>query len=196
MSERNKLLSVLVVGLLVGFGVGRLTPQQANTTETQALGESDIASEKIIKEDEPSIVSESEVIQVPETGAQLSASVFTSITGSSIDRPQVQKVGYGINVGDQPASDQVMVASVAVLGPTWIAVHADRDGLPGNVFGAYRIETNLSGVTVDLLRDTEKGMKYYVVLQEDNGNGKYDLYLDSEIVTSSGALVYDSFVAQ
>ncbi|MDP3988812.1 MAG: hypothetical protein Q8P93_01095 [bacterium] len=189
MSERNKLMSVLVVGLLVGFGVGRLVPQNADTIQVP-----EDTNELVEDATDVDVVVDTSVDSA-ETGGQLSASLV-SLTSSLIDRPQVVKAGYGVEVRDQLAGEMVTVSSVAVTGSTWVAIHADRDGAPGNVFGARRIETNASGVEVSLLRSTERGMKYYILLQEDNGNGKYDLYSDAEIISQDGLLIFDSFIAK
>lgn len=194
MTERNKLLAVLVVGLLVGFGVGRVLP----TTPAQIDDKSDEGVVMVEKKDGDAMrmVEDKGDVESPETGAQLGAAAAGALTHSAIERPQADRAGVGVSVLDQVAGENVLVSSVAVTAPTWVAVHSDRGGRPGNVLGARLVEANSGGVLISLLRPTEKLQTYYVVLQEDNGNGSYDLYIDPELVRPDGTLVFGAFVAQ
>lgn len=194
MAERNKLLAVLIVGLLVGFGVGRLV-SQSNLNEE---GESVVADlEKDATQEEGNAITIEEILgQEPQVGSQLSAGVAGALKKTALDRLQVTKDDAMVSVFDQIAQDQVLVSGVVTSSPVWVAVHANRDGVPGNVFGARLVSASDTEIIVSLLRPTESGSMYYVVLQEDNGNNIYDLYLDKEIVDARGNLVTKAFMAQ
>jgi hypothetical protein len=180
MAERNKLLAVLIVGLLVGFGVGRLMPQETEDTQEELVQtQEDVA-----------------LTQEPEVGTQLQASIAGALTRSALDRSQVSKIDVSVLVSDQVSGESVFVDSVEVDSKTWVAVQANRDGVPGNVLGARRIEAPVSSLEIPLLRTTVPGEVYFVLLQEDNGNNQYDLYQDPEIVDTIGNLIFDTFVAK
>ena len=193
MTERNKLLAVLIVGLLVGFGLGRLIP---GVNSEVVVGEDDGSADAVIVTGEDNVQITETPSDAAETKGQLSASLSGSLTASDLDRPQKTASGVGLKLLDQPAGESVEVSSVAVTMPTWVAVHADRNGRPGNVLGARLVDSNTSGLVISLLRATQAQETYYVLLQEDNGNGSYDLYDDPELVSLAGELIADAFVAK
>ncbi|MHB1163444.1 MAG: DUF7282 domain-containing protein [Minisyncoccota bacterium] len=108
-------------------------------------------------------------------------SLTTNVTSASEVTPSPNGA---LAVADQPAGSSVTVESVTVPPPgVWIAVQETENGALGNVLGATRVHGPLSGVVVNLLRNTEPGQTYAVVLYRDGGDGGvFDLKIDSVYV--------------
>ena len=88
-----------------------------------------------------------------------------------------------LQVLDQPAGRAVVVKSVDVSATSWIAVRDYADQKIGNVLGAARREKGTSrDVVVDLLRATEPGKQYAVVILTDNGDGEFSTKTDSPLM--------------
>lgn len=92
-----------------------------------------------------------------------------------------------LTVGDQPAGTSVLVESVTVPGISWIAV---RDSL--RIYGAARVNAGTTeNVSVKLLRPTDAGKIYQVMVYVDDGDRSFDFKKDALV---SG--ISDSFTAQ
>lgn len=106
----------------------------------------------------------------------------------------LQKSG-SISVLDQSAGGTVTVESVTVPPPgVWVAVREVIAGDLGNVLGAVRVSGPRSGITVPLLRETESGRSYVVQLYRDDGNGIFDVAVNSVYVDfDTGARVVAYF---
>jgi hypothetical protein len=102
--------------------------------------------------------------------------------------------GMRVVVSDQEAGMQVVLGAVQVFEDSWIVVHEDRDGMPGNILGAqrFRMGDYPDGGTVDLLRGTVVGGTYYAMVHMDDGVGGFDHMLD----LPRGDVPVVSFVAQ
>ena len=89
-----------------------------------------------------------------------------------------------VAVSDQAAGKSVLVDSVTVPPPgVWVAVEeVNQDGSLGKVLGAAKVGGPRSNVEVSLLRSTNAGMKYAVVLYRDDGDGTFELGQDSVYV--------------
>lgn len=78
-------------------------------------------------------------------------------------------------VSDQAAGTQVYVTSAKLSQVSWIAVHDSKDW----VLGAARFEPGThTNALVPLLRGTEKGQKYQVVIYVDDGDKLFDFKKD------------------
>ncbi len=103
-----------------------------------------------------------------------------------------------ISVSDQAAGEMVTLGRVDMTVDGWVVVHEDRDGAPGNILGAQRFDAgSYSGGSVELLRPTVAGGKYYVMLHADDGDKMYDHTLDTtHVKNSAGMDVVMSFTAK
>lgn len=127
------------------------------------------------------------------TGGNASSTGSTSLTsGSSSPTSTAGTVpvstgaqGEQVTVDDQPAGVIVRITSMNLSRSTWVAVRDER-----SVMGAAWFAAGEKTGTVELLRGTEAGKTYSVVLYIDNGNHAFDLASD-ELVTGVG----DTFVA-
>lgn len=105
----------------------------------------------------------------------------TGTTSSSTDgRPTVAvNTGEEVSVDDQPAGDNVRVVEAKLSRVSWIAVRDDM-----RIYGAARVTPpqgggTVSDITVPLLRNTEAGKTYSVVVYADDGDNVFDFKKDS-----------------
>lgn len=103
--------------------------------------------------------------------------------------------GGSVAVHNQPSGDTVIVESVTVTPPgVWVAVREVVGDELGNVLGAARINGPRSNVSVPLLRATEPVHSYAVQLYRDDGNGEFDVGVNSVYVDfDTGARVVAYF---
>jgi hypothetical protein len=91
-----------------------------------------------------------------------------------------------VEVSDQPAGRAVMVKRISLEKTSWIAVRDFKDGKIGNVLGASRKEKGtMQDVIIDLLRSTEPGQQYAVVIFTDNGDGAFSTKTDTPVLSGS-----------
>lgn len=107
----------------------------------------------------------------------------TVATGASV----ASNAGESISVKDQPAGDTVRVAQAQLSRVSWIAVRDDM-----RIFGAKRVDAENGGQTfndidVPLLKDTEAGKTYRVVVYADDGDQIFDFKKDALVEGLSGS---------
>lgn len=104
----------------------------------------------------------------------------------------------GINaleVDDQKSGSTVVVKSVKLENPGWVAIHDDIDGVPGNILGAAWFPKGENSGTVELLRNTEKEKTYLAVLHNDDGDKKFDHKIDVPLMDASNKVIMVKFTA-
>lgn len=112
--------------------------------------------------------------------ATSTATSSTSTSSSTDDRPTIGvNTGEEVHADDQPAGDSVRVVEARLSRVSWIAV---RDDL--RIYGAARVNPPEGGgtvndITVPLLRNTEAGVTYKVVVYADDGDGAFDFKKDA-----------------
>lgn len=112
--------------------------------------------------------------------------------GSSMSAPSVAS----ISVSNQAAANTAIVSLVSSDAPAWLAVREYNNGIAGNILGAKRIDLGTTAnVAIPLLRPTETGKLYYVVLFKDNGDRVFDFKTDAPM-TTNGSLISQTFLAQ
>lgn len=116
------------------------------------------------------------------------------VSGSpSGDTPTIAASDESIDVVDQPAGMNVMVAKVSIVQTGWIAVR-DADG---RTLGAARFEPGTHvNVEVPLLRATERGQRYQALIYVDDGDKEFDLHKDILVMLAVGSVAGDVFAAQ
>ena len=130
---------------------------------------------------------DSPVVNISTGAADTDSSGSGTGTSGGTAVPSAQASGEMIAVGAQAAGVSVQIESMHLTRETWVAV---RDG-KGWTLGAGRFAAGTTAGTVELLRGTEKGQSYTVVLYADNGNRAFELTGDAMIEG-----VADTFVAQ
>lgn len=95
-----------------------------------------------------------------------------------------------VSVLDQPAGNSVTVSSATLAQDGWLAV---RDS-EGRVLGAARLDAGTaSDVMVELLRATEAGQHYQVLVYVDDGDKEFDLKKDTLVMKADGSVAGASF---
>ncbi|PIR83728.1 hypothetical protein COU18_03580 [Candidatus Kaiserbacteria bacterium CG10_big_fil_rev_8_21_14_0_10_51_14] len=130
----------------------------------------------------------------PSENQSTSTPSATNTTNNSQTTPSVAATGNeSVTVVDQPAGSSVLVASVSVPQMGWVAVRDNN----GHVLGAARVEAGThASVVVPLLRVTESGGRYQVLLYTDDGDREYDLHKDSLLMRADASVVGAMFSAQ
>ena len=101
-----------------------------------------------------------------------------------------------IIVEDQLAGDRVLLREVELTNASWVVVHEETDSFLGNALGAARLDPGVyEGGYVELLRNTETGSTYHVLMYQDNGDKEFNLDEDSIVVDAEGNSVCAIFEA-
>ncbi len=97
-------------------------------------------------------------------------------------------------VKDQPAGKMVVVDSINLNQSAWIAIHEDKNGKLGVIYGARLFNSESKGGEVILLRATQPGMKYYAMLHNENGDRVFDFKQDLPLNDETGDPIMTSFM--
>ena len=101
--------------------------------------------------------------------------------------------GEAISVASQSAGASVTISSVTLTEMGWVAVRDDR----GWTLGAARLDARThENIAVELLRATESGQRYQVLLYHDDGDREFDLKKESLITHSDGTVAGVMFKVQ
>lgn len=96
-------------------------------------------------------------------------SIPESAGDAVVVQPTTAANGEALVVSNQSAGNTVLVTSAVVNAPSWITVREE-----GWILGAARIEESGTNIVVPLLRGTEAGNNYEVVIYVDNGDRQFD----------------------
>jgi hypothetical protein len=164
--QTQQLLLMLIIGVLIGIAV------------VKAFSSSKVEAPVLATATESTTASTTEEVAapaLPETPKVISAA-------KDFPLPPVVPANtrVGITVGDQPAKKSVAVTEIAVKAMSWIAIYDEREGKPGSILGAQRVNPEDTATTVELLRreGTVAGQKYYAAILPDNGDGVFDRLTD------------------
>ncbi|MCR4325293.1 MAG: hypothetical protein NUV59_00615 [Patescibacteria group bacterium] len=135
-----------------------------------------------------------------ETAAGMDGTSDSDANGGSVSGPISDSVptttgsGEQVSVAAQPAGSSVAVASATLSQPGWVAV---RDA-SGRTLGAAWFDAGThTDISVPLLRATEAGQNYQVLLYVDSGEGhRFDLHQDILITNADGSVAGTTFSAQ
>lgn len=167
MNSKAQLIIVFLIGFLLGLLIG--------PTFT-----GDNATPEVIEGDEKTVVEEGGGDKM--TDDKMSeGGVATKATGEVV-------------VNDQLAGDRVVVDSVSVSKEAWVVVHESKDGVPANALGATRVDAGEHAVkSIELLRDTETGAEYFVILYSEDGDGEFNISLDTPLLGEDDGFISTSF---
>jgi hypothetical protein len=99
-----------------------------------------------------------------------------------------------VSVSDQMPGDTVHIDQVVLGMDGWAVIHEVEEGRVLNALGATRLDSgNHSDVLVDLLRETNPGGTYVVILYSDNGNKEFEIRADLPVIDTEGNPVMQSF---
>lgn len=100
-----------------------------------------------------------------------------------------------VSVSNQSAGITVSVDSVTLAASSWVAIHENEGGQPGNILGAQRFDAGEHTGTVDLLRGTVPGGLYFAMIHRDNGDGAFSPASDVPVSGSDGNIIMATFAA-
>jgi hypothetical protein len=99
----------------------------------------------------------------------------------------------GLVLGTQTAGKQVVFKEIALASPAWIAIQDDVNGQPGKTLGARLFDKGTTTGAIDLLRATEDGKEYLVVIHSTDGNKTFTSATDKALTDSSGNVLMTKF---
>ena len=100
-----------------------------------------------------------------------------------------------ITVNNQIAGSSVTISSITLDRSAWVSVEEDNDGERGNILGALWLPAGThSSQSIELLRSTESGSLYHIVLRGDDGDKRFDYIVDTEL-QSDGENITATFSA-
>ena len=177
--ENTDVIVVAIVAFLIGFGSASLFGgNDGNMPAPRDKGE-----ETIELGDLPFEVSENK--------------------GDAMDSKTIADVAIGVQAADgntisvdnQRAGESVQVAGVTFTAPGWVAVREVSNGVFGNVLGAAWFPAGThTNVMVELLRSTEGGEEYAVVLYTDTADDRQFLLEQDKLITDqAGKIVMSPF---
>lgn len=161
--ETQQLVLMLIIGILLGVVIAQLWIGRGGG-ESELSAVKDEATELLAtSSDQTDMVKEKTVSVEKHPEAVL-------ISGKSV--PANSRMG--LKVEDQKAGKEVSVSGFTFVSPQWIAVYDDREGALGWILGAKRFLPGDTGGVIPLLRATEVGKKYYVLIHNDDGDLQFN----------------------
>ncbi|MBI4118233.1 MAG: hypothetical protein HY455_01690 [Parcubacteria group bacterium] len=112
-------------------------------------------------------------------------------------QPAVVSENNALVVTNQSAGNTVLVSLVSLEQSGWVAVHEQTpEGNLGNILGARRFDAGKQfGQSIALLRGTEAGKVYQVVLHADDADNVFDFRLELPVTTAGGEGIAAVFTA-
>lgn len=166
MNNKAQFIIIFLVGFLLGLLVGP-------TFTSDKLASDNVNDTDVVKEEEST----------------------TSEVKNGTEKPTTSAVGINtIAVDNQIAGDRVMLSKIVIEEEGWVVVHEVVDGVLTNALGASRLNPGVhNDGYVELLRNTESGSVYFVVLYSDNGDGEFKLADDHPLMNSKSELISTTF---
>jgi hypothetical protein len=175
-NQTQKLLLMLVIGVLLG--ATSMLAWKLDGTGEVPVGDSTPTG---IPNEERNIA----------TTTPVTIAVAADIPSSPEIPPNMR---VGLNVADQPAGSVVFVTGLTVTENQWVAVYEENEGKPASILGASRVRVGYISTSVDLLRATEQGRKYFVAILNDDGDNYFNRLSDLPPF-SPDRMVIVSFIA-
>lgn len=105
-----------------------------------------------------------------------------------------------IAIDDQLFGDSVVVKSINLTADSWVAIHEDIGGKPGNILGAAWFPQGTSSGAIELQRPTVDGVTYYAMLHADkqvrgeDGHKIFDYKVDTPMTDETGSPLMIKFM--
>ncbi len=166
----GQIVLAVIIGVIVGFALGVVWQNSISSEGKENLEET---QEQGVTEEQNESTSDSVVSE--ETRA-----------------------GFGsVEVSNQSAGKVVQVENVSIDGTGWVAIReVGLDGELQNILGAVYIESGVhENLPVPLLRRTEEGNNYAVVLFSDDGDHIFNHTSDA-MLENDGNLILATFNTQ
>lgn len=128
---------------------------------------------------------------------EVSAPQDTTPTSGQNDQRGMLVGNNAIALDDQARGGSVIVAKVTSENEGWVVVHDEREGKPGIIIAARRVNAGTSeNVVVDLLGyQTVESKAYFAMLHSDDGDRAFDYTKDLPIRDSLDNTIIMKFIA-
>ncbi|MCX6736085.1 MAG: hypothetical protein NTZ13_03310 [Candidatus Parcubacteria bacterium] len=212
--QRNILIVTIIAGLLFGFSAGRMWTRRGVVevavknnkvaTTTLAAAVTSATTEKIVKK---TVTPVKKVVAVKkETPAPVKKVIAVKkeipVPVKVVPKKETPVVaqkkteGNFVSVSGQAAGSSVALSKVKIVKDGWVAIREDEEGEFGRILGAAWFPTGTNeNVSVELLRNTQSGGKYYTVLYVDNGDHQFSTKTDI-LVMENGKPASQVFVTK
>lgn len=189
----TKVILVVLAGL-VGYFIGRGNSGQLAVTTPEDGGE-----ELGLAETAENLVGEAmegeEAMEI-KTPTPAPAPRPATPAPTPVTSPSTSMTDASIAVDAQSAGTTVVIRSMSLKNRSWIAIHDDRNGAPGNILGAQRFEANETVGSVSLLRATQAGMRYFAVVHMSDDDMEFEFKTaDAPLIGKNGGMVMAAFTA-
>ena len=190
-----KVIVLLLIGFIIGFATHAFTvseesvmPNDKNDTNKEELIDTDDTDSNVDKNnDKEKILPTDESTDDTVTNDKEEENDDKTEKTSLDATPNNSSNGeYLFSVVDQSAGGVVYVSSFTFPKESWIAVREDNDGVMGNILGAHRYPIGEHTGAVELLRNTQAGQTYYVVIYIDDGDKDFDHKKDTLLIDNEG----------
>ena len=114
-------------------------------------------------------------------------------SGQKSDKAIDEVIGNSISASGQSAGISAKIDSVKVEKLSWVAIHEDNNGAPGNILGAQLFESGEHSGTVELLRGMLPGQTYYAMVHTEDGDRAFDPKKDLPLIDDAGQPVWAIF---
>ncbi|MFA6536007.1 MAG: hypothetical protein WC250_03635 [Candidatus Paceibacterota bacterium] len=121
------------------------------------------------------------------------AIVGDKTSGKVENKTGLEITGNSIVVGDQVAGISASIDSVKVEKTSWVAIHEDNNGAPGNILGAQLFEAGEHSGSVELLRGMLPAKTYYAMIHTEDGDRAFDPKKDLPLIDDVGQPVWAIF---
>lgn len=104
-----------------------------------------------------------------------------------------EPTGNSIVVSDQVAGISAKIDLVELEKLSWVAIHEDNNGAPGNILGAQLFDSGANSGTVELLRGMLPARTYYAMVHLEDGDRAFDPKKDLPLIDDVGQPVWAIF---
>jgi hypothetical protein len=184
--DKKTIIAMLVLGFIGGLVVGRLFPKSV-VEINQGV--------EVSKENDEVLLDNTNV-ELGDTSGDTITNDNSDILSGTGEGITVVQSEYTISVEDQLPAKVVNIARLALSKRSWVVIHEDYRGRPGNILGAHRyMEGVHENVPVELQRSMEQGGVYYIMLHHNDNDDEFDFTKDLPLTNEDGALIMTRFVA-
>ena len=163
--QSGKMFTTALIAFIIGFVLAFLIFGTGEKQETPAENGSEMTKEMEEHEGGEMMEKEEKTSGLPSEGTGGEVTELPKTLKADIS---AENQLFGETVDTNVETDRV----------SWVVVYEDTNGVPGNILGAKIVDIGRFSVQVKLLRGTLPDRLYYVKLQADDGDHKFDFTKD------------------
>lgn len=178
----STLILFLIIGIVAGFAGGVIYERK------------DFHLWRTPVKNQPQQTTEQKPREGDLSGAQIITLPSNALTGSSGPSVSFDNGAYTLTVNGQSAGSAVILTNVTLAERSWIAIHDERNGVPGVILGAGRFPTEMQPrISVSLAVPTESGKNYYVMIHTNSPDDVFNPNTDTPRKDASGVIMMVRF---